>query len=84
MFNTGSQQTVMKSGVESADSGLESANYSADSNANPAKVGACVRALSQTLLTACADNPQPYPTRNTSRGQGEAFNRKPVICRWRR
>ena len=32
MFNTGSLLTGMKSEVESADSGLESANYSADCN----------------------------------------------------
>ena len=47
MFNRsiGRQPTVMKSVVESADSRLESADYSADSNADPAKVGAWVRAL---------------------------------------
>ena len=47
MFNTciGRQPTVMKSVVESANSRLESADYSADSNADPAKVGAWVRAL---------------------------------------
>ena len=38
MFDTGSRPTVMKSMVELADSGLESADFSADSNADPAKV----------------------------------------------
>ena len=36
MFNTGSQPTVMKSVVELANSGLESADYNADSNADSA------------------------------------------------
>ena len=41
MFNMGSPATVTKSvqSVESADIGLESANYSTDHNANPATVG---------------------------------------------
>ena len=38
MFNIGSQPTVMKSLVESANSGLESSDYNADYNADPAKV----------------------------------------------
>ena len=37
MFNTCSRLTVMKLVVESMDSGLELADYSADSNADPAK-----------------------------------------------
>ena len=45
MFNTGSWPTIMKSVVESADSGLESACSSADSFADPAKDGVWVRAF---------------------------------------
>ena len=45
MFNMGSQLTVMKSVVELADSGLELANYRADSKADPPKVGLWVHAL---------------------------------------
>ena len=45
MFNIGSWLTVMESVVESADSGLEAADYSADSNANPAKFDVWVRAF---------------------------------------
>ena len=45
MFDTGSGPTVMKSVVESADSGLELANDSTDSNADPAKVVVSVWAL---------------------------------------
>ena len=45
MFNTGSQLTGMESVVELADSGLKSADYSADSNANPVKVGGWMRAF---------------------------------------
>ena len=46
MFNTGSQPTITKSMVESANSGLESADSRGDFNANPAKVGLWVQALS--------------------------------------
>ena len=45
MFNTGSPPTVMKLVVELADSGLLSADPSADSSADPAKVGVWVRAF---------------------------------------
>ena len=45
MFNTGSQSTGMKSVVESADSGLESADYSADSKTDSSKVSLWVRAF---------------------------------------
>ena len=38
LFNTGRQQTLMKSEIEWADSGLESAASNADSNADPANV----------------------------------------------
>ena len=41
MFNTGSWPTIMKSVVESADSGIDSV----DSTANSAKDGVWVRAL---------------------------------------
>ena len=37
MFNIGSLPTLMKSVVESTDSGLELADSSADSNTNPGK-----------------------------------------------
>ena len=47
VFNIGSQLTITTSVVESANSGLESANFSADSNADPTKVGVCVQALSR-------------------------------------
>ena len=43
MFNMGSQPTGMKSVVESAESGLESADYSTDSNTDSAKVGVLVQ-----------------------------------------
>ena len=43
MFNTGSWPTIMKSVVNSADSGLELADF----NTNPAKVGVLARAFSQ-------------------------------------
>ena len=45
MFNTGSRPTITKSVVESADSGIESANSTADSAANPLKIGLWVWAL---------------------------------------
>ena len=45
MFDMGCQPTIVKSMVESADSGLESADYSANSNAVPAKVVVWVWAL---------------------------------------
>ena len=45
IFNTESRQTLMKSELESADSELESTDYSADSKANPGKVGVWVRAF---------------------------------------
>ena len=42
MFNPGSRPTITKSVVESAESGLESA----DSNADPPKISVWVRAFS--------------------------------------
>ena len=55
MFNIGSWPTVMKSVVESANSGLESANFNADSNADPEKkslhVGMGLYALDITKST---------------------------------
>ena len=45
IFNRGSRPTVMKSVVESDDSGLESADHSTDSNTDPAKVGVWVWAF---------------------------------------
>ena len=50
MFNTGSGLTGMKLALESADSGLELADYSTDSNTDSAKVGVWVRALKVILL----------------------------------
>ena len=44
MFKKGSQPTITKSMVESADSGLESAKSSADSNADPPKISVWVGA----------------------------------------
>ena len=44
--NIGSRLTIMKSMVESSDTGLESANSRFDSNTDPAKVGVLVRAFS--------------------------------------
>ena len=44
-FNTGSRLTITKSVVESANSGLESADSNDVFNADPAKVGIWVRAL---------------------------------------
>ena len=48
MFNTGSWPTITISVVESVHSGLESAGSSADSNADPAKVGVWVRAFTMS------------------------------------
>ena len=50
MFNTGGRLTITKLMVESADLGLESADSSADSNADPTKVGVWVRAFSVMKL----------------------------------
>ena len=47
MFNTGSWLTITKSVVEAADSGIESANSTADSAANPLKIGLWVWAFSK-------------------------------------
>ena len=46
MFNTGSWPTGMESVVESANSGLESADSTADSAKNPLKISLWVRAFS--------------------------------------
>ena len=51
MFNTGSWQTITKLLVESADSGLESADSSIDSYANQAKVGVWVWTISYWKLS---------------------------------
>ena len=45
MFNTGHRPTITISVVESANSGLESADSTANSTTDPAKVGVWVRAL---------------------------------------
>ena len=45
MFNTGNWPTVMESVIESAESGLESAYSSTDSNADSAKFGMWVWAF---------------------------------------
>ena len=45
MFNIGSRSTVIKSVVQSVNSGLESANYIADSKANSVKLGMWVQAF---------------------------------------
>ena len=50
MFNTGSRLTITKSVVELANSGLELADSSADSNADPAKVSVWARAFTFWLL----------------------------------
>ena len=42
MFDMESRQTIVKSVVESADSALQSADSSGDSNVNPPKVGVWV------------------------------------------
>ena len=49
MFNTGSRPTITKSMVESADSGIESANSNAASAANPLKSGLWLLALTCKL-----------------------------------
>ena len=41
MLNTGSQLTIVKSVVESADSGIESADSIADSATNPLRKSVC-------------------------------------------
>ena len=51
MFIIGSQPTLRKSVVESANSGLESADSSADSKADPAKVSVWVRAFTPDYLS---------------------------------
>ena len=45
MFDMESLPTIVKSVVESADSGIGSANSTADSAANPLKIGLWVRAF---------------------------------------
>ena len=49
MFNTGSRPSITKSVVESADSGIESANSTANSAANPLKISVWVWAFSVYL-----------------------------------
>ena len=51
MFNTGRRPTIIKSVVELADSGLESADSKASSNADSVKDGVWVRALK---ITRCS------------------------------
>ena len=50
MFNIGSQPTLMKSVVELGDSRLELADSSSNFNADPAKDGVWVQALSLSRL----------------------------------
>ena len=50
IFNIGSRLTVIESVVQSADSGLESADYNTDSNANPAKVSMWVWAFKMVFV----------------------------------
>ena len=49
MFNTGSWPTIEESLVESADSGIESADSTANYTTDSAKVSVWVRALRKTL-----------------------------------
>ena len=51
MFNTGSQQIITKSVIESAHSGIESADSIADSAADPLKISLWVWALNPYLPT---------------------------------
>ena len=50
MFNTGSRLTITKSVLESAVSGLESADSTNDSAADPVKIGLQVRALRRLCI----------------------------------
>ena len=45
MFDKESQPTIVKSVVESADSGIETADSPADSASNPLRIGLWVRAF---------------------------------------
>ena len=47
MFNVETLPTIAESVVESTDSGIELANYTAHSAANPLKMGLWVRAFNQ-------------------------------------
>ena len=47
IFDMESRPTIVKSVVESADSGIESADSTADSTTNPLRIGLWVRALRQ-------------------------------------
>ena len=54
MFDMENRPTVVKSVVESADSGIESADSIADSAIIPLKIGLWVWALSNDINSACA------------------------------
>ena len=45
MFDMESRATIVKSVVESANSGIESANFTADFAINPLRIGLWVRAF---------------------------------------
>ena len=45
MFDMESRPTIVKSVVESADSGIESADFTTDSATNPLRIGMWVQAL---------------------------------------
>ena len=50
MFGMDSRPTIVKSVVESANSGIKSADSTTDSGANPLRIGLRVRALRVWLL----------------------------------
>ena len=61
MFNTGSRPTITKSVIESADSGLESADSSPDCNTDLAKVGVWARAKARVESGCRFSNPWVFP-----------------------
>ena len=56
IFEMDSRPTIVKSVVESADSGIEWADSIADSASNPLRIGLWVRALNHTI---CLHSSQP-------------------------
>ena len=58
MFDMDSQPTIVKSVVESANSGIESADSTTDSAANPLRIGLWVRAF-RFIYTKMADHHGP-------------------------
>ena len=52
MFDIDSRPTIVKSVVESADSGIESADSTADSAVNPLRIGLYARALRSIICRA--------------------------------